>query len=113
MTNYLETGVVIPKPDGTEDVYQIPYNINNILISEKDIIDILAKFNVKVDKLNKIEQFHEAFTHKSYVKKEVFTDEILKCSREEMGNPSNLMELRPRSYERLEYFGDRVVKISC
>ena len=28
-----------------------------------------------------------------------------------MGNPSNLMELRPRSYERLEYFGDRVVKI--
>ena len=38
MTNYLETGVVISKPDGTEDVYQIPYNINNILITEKDIL---------------------------------------------------------------------------
>ena len=69
MTNYLETGVIIPKTDGTEDVYQIPYNINNILISEKDIIDILARYNVKVDKLNKMEQFYEAFTHKSYVKK--------------------------------------------
>lgn len=112
MTNYLETGVVIPKPDGTEDVYQIPYNINNILVSEKDIIDILARYNVKVEKLNKMEVFHEAFTHKSYVKKEVFTDEILKCSRDEMGNPKNLLELRPRSYERLEYFGDRVVKIA-
>ena len=32
MTNYLETGVVIKKDDGTEEVYQIPYNINNILI---------------------------------------------------------------------------------
>lgn len=112
MTNYLETGIVIPKTDGTEDIYQIPYNINNILITEKDIIDILARYNVKVDKLNKIELFHEAFTHKSYVKKEVFTDNILKCSRNELGNPLNLMELRPRSYERLEYFGDRVVKIS-
>ena len=53
MTNYLETGVVIPKTDDTEDIYQIPYNINNILITEKDIIDILTEYNVKVDKLNK------------------------------------------------------------
>jgi ribonuclease-3 len=112
MTNYLETGVVIPKADGTEDVYQIPYNINNILITEKNIIDILNIYNVKVDKINKIELFHEAFTHKSYVKKDVFTDDILSCARKEMGNPKNLLELRPRSYERLEYFGDRVVKIS-
>ena len=111
MTNYLETGVVIPKQDGSEDVYQIPYNINNILISEKDIIDILKRYNVDVEKINKIELFHEAFTHKSYVKKEVFTDKILECARNEMGNQPNLLELRPRSYERLEYFGDRVVKI--
>ena len=112
MTNYLETGVIIQKSDGTEDVYQIPYNINNILITEQDIIDTLSRYNVKINKLNKMEQFHEAFTHKSYVKKAVFTDEILKYSRNELKNPSTLMELRPRSYERLEYFGDRVVKIS-
>jgi ribonuclease-3 len=112
MTNYLETGVVIPKQDGTEDVYMIPYNINNILITEQNIIDILKNYNVQIDKINKIELFHEAFTHKSYVKKDVFTDEILSYSRKEMGNPKNLLELRPRSYERLEYFGDRVVKIS-
>ena len=111
MTNYLETGVVIPKDDGTEEVYNIPYNINNILVTEEDIINILKNFNIKVDKINKIELFQEAFTHKSYVKKDVFTDNILECSREEMGNPKDLLELREKSYERLEYFGDRVIKI--
>jgi ribonuclease-3 len=110
-TNYLETGVIINKDDGTEEVYHIPYNMNNILISEKDIINILNHYSVKIDKVNHIEYFHQAFTHKSYVKKDVFTNEILTCARKEMNNPSNLMELRDDSYERLEYFGDRVVKI--
>ena len=111
ITNYLETGVVIKKDDGTEEVYQIPYNINNILITEKDIIDILARYNVNIGNINHLEHFHQSFTHKSYVKKDVFTDEILECSKKEMGNPPELLELRPDSYERLEYFGDRVVKI--
>lgn len=110
-TNYLETGITIKKLDGTEEVYQIPYNINNILITEKDIIDILNHYNVNVDKINNIERFHTAFTHKSYVKKDIFTDNVLKASRNEMGNPTNLLELRPESYERLEYMGDRVVKL--
>jgi len=110
-TNYLETGVIINKDDGTEEIYQIPYNINNILITEKDIINILLKYDVNIGCVNHLEYFHQSFTHKSYVKKEVYTDEILKCAKNEMGNPDNLLELRPDSYERLEYFGDRVVKI--
>lgn len=113
MTNYLETGVIIPKDNGEEDVYQIPYNLNNKFITENQIISILQKFNVNVDKINNIELFYQALTHKSYVKKEVFTDDILKYSRIEMGNPKNLMELRQKSYERLEFFGDTVVKSSA
>ena len=111
-TNYLETGVIIKKDDNTEEVYQIPYNVNNILIKEENIINILKEYNINVDKINDISYFHKAFTHKSYVKKEMFTDDILKCSKNEMGNPNNLLELRNESYERLEYFGDRVVKIT-
>ncbi len=114
MTNYLETGVIIKKDDGTEEVYQIPYNINNILISEKDIVDILNRYNVKIGPINHINYFHQAFTHKSYVKKDVFTNDILTNSKKEMAelyDIKNLMELRSESYERLEYFGDRVVKI--
>jgi dsRNA-specific ribonuclease len=111
MTNYLETGITITKEDGTEEVYMIPYNMNNILISEKDIIDMLGRYGVVLNNINHIEYFHQAFTHKSYVKKEVFTDAILECARNEIGDIKNLMELRPASYERLEFFGDRVLKI--
>jgi ribonuclease-3 len=114
MTNYLETGVIIKKDDGTEEVYQIPYNINNILINEKDIVDILNRYNVNIGTINHIKYFHQAFTHKSYVKKDVFTNDILSDAKKEMKalyDIKNLMELCPDSYERLEYFGDRVVKI--
>ena len=111
-TNYLETGVIINKDDGSEEVYQIPYNINNILASEEDIINILQKYNINETKINDISHFHKAFTHKSYVKKDMFTDSILKCCRNEMKNPKDLLELRDQSYERYEYFGDRVVKIT-
>lgn len=111
-TNYLETGVIIKKDDNTEEVYQIPYNVNNILITEENIINILKNYNINVDKINNLEYFHKAFTHKSYIKKEMFTDDILICSKKEMGDPKDLLELRNESYERLEYFGDRVVKIT-
>jgi len=85
MTNYLETGVII--------------------------INILSCYDVNIGNINHLKYFHQAFTHKSYVKKDVFTDDILECSKKELGNPENLLELQYDSYERLEYFGDRVVKI--
>ena len=85
-TNYIENGVVVQKSDGTEEVYQIDYNINNILITEEDIINILKKYNIEIDQVNNMEYFYTAFTHKSYVKKDIFTDEILKDSKE-LGNP--------------------------
>ena len=90
-TNYLETGVVIPKDDGPDEVYQIPYNINNFLISKEEILKILSQYNVNFDKISEskdftstsLSYFHKALTHKSYVKKEIFTDEILKASKKE------------------------------
>ena len=111
-TNYLETGVIINKEDGSEETYYIPYNINNILITEEDIINILSNYNINVQKINDINYFHQSFTHKSYTKKDIFTREILEASKIEMNNPKNLLELRDSSYERLEFFGDRVVKIT-
>jgi len=111
-TNYLETGVIINKDDGSEETYHIPYNLNNILITEKDIINILSNYNISISKINNINYFHQSFTHKSYTKKDIFTQEILEASKKELNNPKNLLELRDSSYERLEYFGDRVVKIT-
>ena len=110
-TNYMNDGYVINNGTDGEDVIQIPYNINNHLATEQDIIDILAKNNVNLDKINHLHFFHQAFTHKSYCQKNLIPNYVLEAAKNELGNPPELLELRPASYERLEYFGDRVVKI--
>ena len=110
-TNYITEGIKVINSEGIEEIIQIPYNLNNVLVNENDIIQILNNYSVKVEKINRIYEFQHAFTHKSYCKKDIFPDEILEASRKELGNPPGLLELRPQSYERLEYEGDRVIKL--
>ena len=109
-TNYINDGFVIKNCEGQEETIYIPYNINNILITEADIIALLNQFNVTIDKINHIEYFWQAFTHKSYCKKDIYPDYILNAAKKEL-NSNNLLELFDKSYERLEYFGDRVLKV--
>jgi ribonuclease-3 len=111
MTNYINEGFTITNINNEIEIIQIPYNLNNILVQEQDIIQLLDKFQVKIDKVNDIEQFREAFTHKSYCKKNIFPNDVLEASKKELNNPSELLELRDKSYERLEFFGDRVLKV--
>ena len=111
-TNYIKNGIIIKNADGTDETILIPYNLNNIFITDKDIIKILEKYNVKLEKVNHIEKFHKAFTHKSYIKKNIFTDEVLKAARKELGDPKDLIELQDTSYETLEFLGDRVLKLA-
>lgn len=116
-TNYIEDGVIINKDDGTE-VYPIPYNPVNKLPSEDAILEILNRYDLKIKSISKsdLEHFTKCFTHKSYVldefKKKIYTDDILTCSKKELGNPDNLLELQKTSYERYEYLGDAVFKLS-
>ena len=112
-TNYMQDGFIINKDTGSEEVILIPYNKENILVNEDNIHNILETNNVKIDKIHKIECFRQAFTHKSYIKKDIFPEEVLIASKKELGNPSSLLELRDESYERLEYLGDRVLKLIC
>jgi ribonuclease-3 len=109
-TNYLVEGIKIINNIGDEEIHQIPYNLNNILIEDKHIINILKNFNVNLNKINNIELFRKAMTHKSYCKKNIFTNEILEASKNELNNPLELIELRDESYERLELYGDTVLK---
>lgn len=104
-------GIPIRKEDGSEDIVHIPYNENNILIKEEDVILLLKKYGVNVDKIYHIKYFQESMTHKSYLKKDYLTDSVLKQAKKELGNPKTLLELRDNSYERLEYLGDRVIKL--
>jgi ribonuclease-3 len=110
-TNYINDGYTYINSDGENEIIQIPYNLNNIIIKEEDIIQILKTYNVNIDKINHIKYFIQCFTHKSYCKKDILPDNILECAKIELGNPSELLELFDNSYERLEYFGDRVLKV--
>jgi len=110
-TNYLNEGFKVINNIGEEEIIQIPYNLNNKLINEEDVIKLLDKYNVKIDKVHNIEAFREAFTHKSYCKKNIYPQNILELAKKEFLDPSNVLELRDFSYERLEYLGDRVLKL--
>jgi len=110
MSKYIEEGFIVKNNEGQDEVIHIPYNLNNILINNNDIIQILKKCNVKINKINHIEYFQIAFTHKSYCKKDIYPPHILELVKEELNN-NNLLELRDESYERLEYLGDRVIKL--
>lgn len=110
-TNYMNDGFIIKNPDGDNEIIHIPYNVNNVLVNETDIMQILNKYNVNIDKINHIEYFRQAFTHKSYCKKDIYPQNILDDAKRELDNPSELLELMNKSYERLEYFGDRVLKV--
>jgi ribonuclease-3 len=111
MTNYIEEGFIIKNQNDEEEIIHIPYNMNNILVNDTDILQILNRYNVKLDKVNHIEYFRQSFTHKSYCKKDIYPQHILDAAKIELGNPPELLELMDKSYERLEYFGDRVLKL--
>ena len=110
-TNYMVDGYNLSKDSSSDEIIHIPYNINNLLATEENILEILENNNVKIDKINHLHFFHQSFTHKSYIEKDIFPEHVLIAAKKELGNPKNLLELQKASYERLEYFGDRVVKL--
>ena len=110
-TTYMTDGFVVKNAEGEDEIIHIPYNLNNILVNESDIIQLLGQHNVRLDRINHIEYFRQAFTHKSYCKKDIYPQHILEDAKRELGDTTNLLELRDKSYERLEYFGDRVLKL--
>lgn len=86
----------------------IPYNINNILITNDDIKMLFKKYDISID-VKDIKPYIIALTHKSYVVSEYtyYNQKLLKSFRD---NNSDILELQQESSERLEFFGDSVVK---
>ena len=74
-----------------------PYNFNNILITENDILNIMKSLNIQDFKLTNIEYYQRAFIHKSYCKMKDY---------EEYNKPDNCLDLFNVSYETLEFIGD-------
>ena len=79
-----------------------PYNINNKLITEEEVIKLLNKFGIE-EKITNLEIFQRSFIHKSYIKKENKDDVKLE------EKPEKCLELQDISNERLEYLGDAIL----
>jgi len=92
----------------TEEII-VPYNINNVLITSDDIKILFKKFDMDIQ-VKDIELYRLALTHKSYIISEYtnYNAIALKNIKESMG--PNIVELRQESYERLEHYGDTVIK---
>ena len=109
-TNYINDGFIIKNQNGDDEIIQIPYNTVNTLVTEQNIFSMLSNFGVKLDKINHLEYFKQCFIHKSYCKKSIYPELILESAKKEL-DTVNLLELRDESYERLEFLGDRVLKL--
>ena len=88
----------------------IPYNINNVLITEQDIKLLFRKYDIDIDVIN-INLYITALTHKSYVTSEYtrYNYTILKSIKDNMDE--DVVDLRQESYERIEFLGDSVIKV--
>jgi dsRNA-specific ribonuclease len=106
------------------------YNENNILITINDIEKIINKYlskknKIKVD-VNNLNLYIMALTHKSYTKGAYIVDEnavmnpllsfipkkkkyIINIGFDKMKRGKNVLDLRKKSYERLEFLGDSVI----
>ena len=94
------------------NIIQIPYNENNILVSSNDITNILNKFKIKIVVKN-LSHYQDALTHKSYIKKEYFNihSSILKQEFTKLIKQNiKIIDLQDSSNERLEFLGDTFIK---
>lgn len=82
-----------------------PYNLNNKLITPEDVNKILLNCGIE-SKINNIEPYILAFSHKSYCKK----NEIEQKEEIEIADkPNESLELMTYSNERLEFLGDSII----
>ena len=79
-------------------------NLRNKLITIKDVENILAKGGIQNVKIEQIELYIRAFTHKSYVK----VDDT-NISYNEILLDDSIVDLQEKSNERFEFLGDIVI----
>lgn len=78
-----------------------PYNSNNKLITQTDIINIMETLNINNFKINDILLYKTAFIHKSYCE-ELYANT-------DFNNIDDSLELQKSSYETMEFLGDSIL----
>ena len=78
-----------------------PYNLNNKLITQTDIVNIMETLNINDFKVNNILLYKTSFIHKSYCK-ELYEDT-------DFNNIDDSLDLQETSYETMEFLGDSIL----
>ena len=78
-----------------------PYNQNNKLVTENDIINIMETLNINDFKINNILLYQRSFIHKSYCI-ELYKDT-------DFININDALDLQKFSYETMEFLGDSIL----
>lgn len=97
------------RKDGDIDEKMVfdPYNPLNNEVTETELCDILKKYGVP-DKVHNINLYKRAFIHHSYTKRPYVENE--KNNIVIVPQPSDCMNLKTKSNERLEFLGDGVLE---
>ncbi len=85
-----------------------PYNNNNKLISQSDILTILSKYDLNIN-INNLSIYQLSFIHKSYCFKNKNKNENDIDNIEISEKPEDTLPLFEKSNETLEFLGDAVV----
>jgi len=87
----------------------VPFNVNNVLITKEDIKALFKKYDLEID-VKSLKYYHLALTHKSYIVSEYtnYNNSILKQIKKSMA--PDVVNLMDESSERIEFFGDTVIK---
>lgn len=93
--------------EGEELIFN-PYNPENIEITENDVKNILASFNLPT-KIYNFALYRRAFIHRSYTKRPELENEVLNVTLAE--KPDDCLPLSTKSNERLEFLGDGVLEL--
>lgn len=85
-----------------------PYNNNNKLISQSDILTILSEYDIDI-KINYLSIYQLSFIHKSYCHKSKNKVDNETDNIEIVEKPEDSLSLFEKSNETLEFLGDAVV----
>tara|TARA_B100000902_G_C27313783_1_gene919999 strand:- start:3305 stop:4105 length:801 start_codon:yes stop_codon:yes gene_type:complete len=78
-----------------------PYNLNNHLITSKDVINIMKTLNINDYTIHNLELYQMAFVHNSYCR--------LKDYEEYEYPNTKYLPLQDKSYETIEFLGDAIL----